>query len=254
MSLRRWAATSAVMAAVAWAFAGLGPDSGRAWLAVTSPQALVDAAGVDALLVPIAAAAGWACWAWGALGLALTALSALPGAAGRTADLLLVALLPAGARRLAALAVGLAVGTGAAVPALSTTLPPEGAAATLTTAADHRPQPIGGPVADWPAGRAEDPPGQTGDDEPIGIPPDWPGPPTSTTSTADQHVVVRGDCLWDIAARWLARQHPDAPVGDDDVLAAVHAWWQTNAVVIGPDPDLLLPGQVLSPPHPVPPR
>jgi hypothetical protein len=28
----------------------------------------------------------------------------------------------------------------------------------------------------------------------------------------------------------------------------VHAWWVANAGVIGPDPDLLLPGQVLRPP------
>jgi hypothetical protein len=33
------------------------------------------------------------------------------------------------------------------------------------------------------------------------------------------------------------------------VAAAVQAWWRTNAAVIGPDPDLLLPGQVLQPPH-----
>jgi hypothetical protein len=28
----------------------------------------------------------------------------------------------------------------------------------------------------------------------------------------------------------------------------VDAWWSANADVIGPDPDLLLPGQVLQPP------
>jgi nucleoid-associated protein YgaU len=32
------------------------------------------------------------------------------------------------------------------------------------------------------------------------------------------------------------------------VAAAVDAWWHANAAVIGPDPDLLLPGQVLRPP------
>ncbi|OMQ14114.1 hypothetical protein A7K94_0218960 [Modestobacter sp. VKM Ac-2676] len=32
--------------------------------------------------------------------------------------------------------------------------------------------------------------------------------------------------------------------------AAVADWWQTNADVIGPDPDLLLPGQVLQAPPP----
>ena len=61
-------------------------------------------------------------------------------------------------------------------------------------------------------------------------------------------VVLRGDCLWDIAADWLAAQRPGAQVSDADTLAAVSAWWQANATVIGPDPDLLLPGQVLRAP------
>ncbi|WP_448615706.1 LysM peptidoglycan-binding domain-containing protein [Modestobacter sp. URMC 112] len=287
MSLGRWTATSVVMAAVAWALAGLGPQSARAWAAVIAPQALVDAAGVDALLVPVAAAAGWACWAWGVLGLVLTALSALPGAVGRTADLLLMALLPAGARRLAAMAVGLTVGAGAPLSAVPAVPALDPGTAVLTAAADHRPAPddltsttgagIGGPVADWPAGRAEGPPvgaegpsvGAEADEPDGGGPPDWPAPPTATPSSpapapapsqapagpaADQHVVLRGDCLWDIAADRLAAQRPGAPVGDADVLAAVHAWWQANAGVIGPDPDLLLPGQVLSAPPLATPR
>jgi hypothetical protein len=35
------------------------------------------------------------------------------------------------------------------------------------------------------------------------------------------------------------------------VAAATHAWWQANVDVIGPDPDRLLPGQVLVPPDPL---
>lgn len=272
MSLGRWTSTAVVMTAVAWVLARLGPQSARAWGAVTAPQALVDAAGVDALLVPVAAAAGWACWAWGVLGLVLTALSALPGAAGRTADLLLGALLPVGARRLAAMAVGLTVGAGAPLSAVPAVPALDRGTVVLTAAADHRPAPAdlmsttgaGSPVADWPAGRtegpsvgAEDPSVDAGADEPDGgVPPDWPAPPSPVPAgpAADQHVVLRGDCLWDIAAGWLAGQRPDAPVRDADVLAAVHAWWQANARVIGPDPDLLLPGQVLDPPRAAQPR
>ena len=91
-------------------------------------------------------------------------------------------------------------------------------------------------------------------DQPGGAPPDWPeaqdDPPPAASSATDR-VVLRGDCLWDIAAGWLTAQRsaPDAAaVSDAEVLAAVQAWWQTNAAVIGPDPDLLLPGQVLTPP------
>ena len=35
-----------------------------------------------------------------------------------------------------------------------------------------------------------------------------------------------------------------------EIARAVHAWWTANADVIGPDPDQLLPGQVLRPPGP----
>lgn len=97
MSLGRWTTTTVAMAATAWALAALGPHTAQARQAVTDPQALVDSAGPDALLIAAAAAAGWLCWAWGVLGLALTALSVLPGGAGAAADLVLGALLPAGA-------------------------------------------------------------------------------------------------------------------------------------------------------------
>lgn len=53
-------------------------------------------------------------------------------------------------------------------------------------------------------------------------------------------VVVRGDTLWGIAARSLA-----ADASDADVAAAVQRWHAANARVIGDDPDLLRPGQVL---------
>lgn len=253
MSLRRWTATTAAMAAMAWALVVLGPESGQAWRAVTAPQALVDVAGADALLVPVAAAAGWVCWAWGVLGLALTALSTVPGAVGRAADLLVVALLPAGARRLAAIAVGLTVAGPLLAP--PTALLPASVTSTPAAVSDQ-PAATGGvspmaetghEVADWPAAPAGD------DGAASGVPPDWPGPP-ATSPAADQRVVLRGDCLWDIAADWLTRQRPGVPASDADVLAAVHAWWQTNAAVIGPDPDLLLPGQVLSAPPPDRPR
>jgi nucleoid-associated protein YgaU len=81
--------------------------------------------------------------------------------------------------------------------------------------------------------------------------PDWPSsPPTTDASPArasDPHVVLRGDCLWDIAAGRLARGQAGAPT-DGEIARAVSAWWSANAAVIGPDPDRLLPGQVLSPP------
>jgi nucleoid-associated protein YgaU len=67
--------------------------------------------------------------------------------------------------------------------------------------------------------------------------------------TPGGHVVLRGDCLWHIAADSLVTQLARPP-SDGEVVAGVRAWWAANADVIGPDPDLLLPGQVLRPPGP----
>ncbi len=72
-----------------------------------------------------------------------------------------------------------------------------------------------------------------------------PGAPSATPrATPDPEpatvVVLRGDTLWSIAARHLS---PDA--GPAQVAAAWPAWYAANTVTIGPDPDLILPGQVL---------
>ncbi|MCW2695755.1 MAG: conserved rane protein of unknown function [Modestobacter sp.] len=240
MSLRRWTATTLVMAGAAWALLVLGPDAAQVRSAIAAPQHLVDLAGPDALLVPTAAAAGWLCWGWGALGLLLTAVSTLPGTPGRAADRALLALLPTGARRLAAVAVGLTLSAGAPV------LVPASAAVPLVTAAAD--SPIDGPVDAVSSLEGTGPSAGTGH---VAVPPDWPDAPADPAPAgfpaATDRVVLRGDCLWDIAAGWLTAQR-SAPITDAEVLAGVDAWWQANAAVIGPDPDLLLPGQVLSPP------
>ena len=64
---------------------------------------------------------------------------------------------------------------------------------------------------------------------------DVPGP-----ETAPEVVVVRGDSLWSIAAR-----HLPAGSTDGQVAEAVERWHATNAQVVGANPDLVRPGQVL---------
>ncbi len=64
---------------------------------------------------------------------------------------------------------------------------------------------------------------------------DVPGP-----EAAPEVVVVRGDSLWSIAAR-----HLPAGSTDGQVAEAVERWYATNAHVVGADPDLVRPGQVL---------
>ena len=56
-------------------------------------------------------------------------------------------------------------------------------------------------------------------------------------------VVVPGDTLWDLAAARLPTDATNA-----QIAATWHAWYDLNAAVIGADPDLLHPGQVLQVP------
>lgn len=56
-------------------------------------------------------------------------------------------------------------------------------------------------------------------------------------------VVKRGDSLWSIAAERLGPYASDA-----EIAASWPRWYEENALLIGPDPGLLLPGQALTPP------
>jgi hypothetical protein len=67
---------------------------------------------------------------------------------------------------------------------------------------------------------------------------------TSLALSASNTVVVQpGDSLWQIAA---ANLPPDATTAD--IAAAWPAWYELNADTIGPDPNVILPGQVLRTP------
>jgi nucleoid-associated protein YgaU len=58
-------------------------------------------------------------------------------------------------------------------------------------------------------------------------------------------VVVRpGDSLWRIAEQHLPAEAPPTAVA-----AAWPQWWSANRAVVGDDPDLLVPGQVLQVPR-----
>ena len=238
MSVRRLLTTTAAMAAVAWALALLTPSLADMTGDVLDAQRTADSAGPEALVLAGAGLVAWGVWAWGALGLLLTAVSALPGAFGRGAATLTGVVLPRSARRGAALALG--IGLSVAGPVAGTTLVVVSAAAAAETTST--------PVPDWPGalpgtGAPSDWPGDPGAaTAPVPVLPDWPAPPA-----AGEHVVVRGDCLWDIAAAHLSDQL-GRTASAAETARATSAWWSANAAVIGPDPDVLLPGQVLRPP------
>lgn len=65
----------------------------------------------------------------------------------------------------------------------------------------------------------------------------------SEVAPGTEVVVRRGDTLWSIAARELPRT-----AANGRVEARWHRWYEHNRAVIGADPDLLLPGQVLRAP------
>jgi nucleoid-associated protein YgaU len=163
----------------------------------------------DDLLVALASWVLRGCAAWGALILLAAVVESL--SRGRVRATSWVATPPTLRRALlAALGVLLA---GAA---------PGPVSAAVVLGPNHRPEPWapGGPAGLLP-------------------PPERPdgGPPPVT-------VRVRvGDTLWSLAAARLPRG-----AADREVLAAVHRWHAHNRHVIGPDPDLLLPGQRLEPP------
>jgi hypothetical protein len=273
MSIRRLLLTAAGMAATATALRALTPD--LSWLlgGDLDLQRVVDARGPEFLLLCGVGALAWLIWAWGALGLVLTAFSGLPGVVGAASRVLAGGLLPAGARRAAALALG--VGLVSSGPLLTgctagSALPGTGTVALAAATADVAPDwpaaeaapatTSAGPVADWPgappapsasattssaptsSAPTSSAPAAPGSDAPTSDPvPDWPRP------APGDHVVLRGECLWDIAAADLRTRAGHEPAAAE-VATAVHAWWQANAAVVGPDPDLLLPGQVLRPP------
>ncbi|HEY3514835.1 MAG TPA: LysM peptidoglycan-binding domain-containing protein, partial [Kribbella sp.] len=119
---------------------------------------------------------------------------------------------------------------------------------SIAGAGDSRRTSTGRPSGgEGPAGTGQQPGGRGQ----VGVP-DRPtdGAPTRYTDlrpAVPVSVVVRaGDSLWSIAARELG---PSAT--NEAIAARWHDWYSANRHVIGNDPDLILPGQVLrTPPAP----
>jgi len=74
-------------------------------------------------------------------------------------------------------------------------------------------------------------------------------PVTSTLADQSVHAVVPGESLWTIAAATLDTESEPAAVA-----AEMSRWYERNRTVIGPNPDLILPGQILATPTSEQPR
>jgi hypothetical protein len=115
------------------------------------------------------------------------------------------------------------------------------AVARSTTAQDTAPAPIRASAAPDP-GWAPSPPVRV-------VPADESRlvarPPRPSASPEAAVTVHRGDTLWHIAARHLGPGASDA-----EIALEWPRWYAANSLLIGADPDRLLPGQQLQPPVP----
>ncbi|PPK97828.1 hypothetical protein CLV92_103363 [Kineococcus xinjiangensis] len=228
----RGLAAAAVLTAVPLALAGGA-------LAVGAPALRAAAAGgarPEDMLVAACAMACAAVLAWLAVAVAASAAVDLRGARpggplarweDRTS--------PAALRRLVAAAIGIAVGAGAATSHAAA--PAEPGWAVVTTATAEEPTVVGtAPTATATTTAPAPGPGWAGAERAAQA--SRPGPDGGSI------VVHRGDTLWDLVAAHLGAGSGTAPEARR-VAAEVQRWWALNRTVIGEDPDVLRPGQVL---------
>jgi LysM repeat protein len=193
----------------------------------TSPAALpawVADAPPEVALINLATFGAWLCLAWVALAALGAFLNTIPGRTGRVAGRIVAATVPAALRRTVETALGIAVATapvvgvcGSAPPAWADGRPPT---PTWSVPSLDRPAAqVAAPQASAPASRA-------------------------TTSSSPSYVVRAGDCLWSIAADRLGSR-----ASNGRVASTWPRWYAANRTVIGPDPNIIRPGQRLHVPE-----
>ncbi|HEY3534109.1 MAG TPA: hypothetical protein VGK60_00975 [Pedococcus sp.] len=262
---QRRARTTSVAAAAAAGWVGLEYALALAalqqWRLVTVPGP----ASIGVALTLVAALVAVLVCTWLGLSTLAALLTHLPGRIGRLADRVAQAWAPPVTQRLAAVLVGAAV-TGALAPGTALgEAPPPAAAAVPAAPAPGR---AGAGLAGSP--RMEAPgfaptettlpspgfaptAGSSGEGAPGWVPTrpvqrHQPSAalvvPGQVRHEAAEVVVHRGDTLWGIVARHLGTHASDA-----EVAQAWPRWYAANRQVIGDDPDLVKPGQVLHAPE-----
>jgi hypothetical protein len=234
---------------------------------LSAPHAWLARAGTDAAAATFARSLLWLVAAWVAMGLTASLCAVLPGGAGALGRWVAVRITPAAFRQVLAASVAVSVLSNPVV-------------ARASGASDHLSPPsaasVGWPTDDAAPPAARRPPAapQPGahprrTSRPSGAASTKtraPGPATTTVGprTAGGVVVRPGESLWQIAAHRLVGQRRATPltaaaraahpVSADPVTAAQIAaewprWYATNRLRIGADPDLLHPGERLTPPR-----
>ncbi|NHA69518.1 LysM peptidoglycan-binding domain-containing protein [Phycicoccus flavus] len=238
--------TAVVLPSVVAVAAGFG-----LWRVLTDLAAAVRAGApltADAALLGLLAAVGLLGLSWLVLGVVLEALARVPGALGHAAASASAALSPRVVRHVAALVLGVGSGvTGAAAHAAQA-----GVVATVTDVGSGRLAlgPSGADTLPDPSWAAAPDTGWTPEPPVVRPQPDLSVLGGRAASRADaaadeahEVVVRRGDSLWVIAARHLGEGASDAEIAEE-----WPRWYAANRDVVGPDPDVVRPGQVLRAP------
>lgn len=214
-----------------------------------------EAARPEDLLAGGCALVGAALSGWLAMGTALSALGQLPGALGQVCRALARAVAPAALRRTVTFVLGTSL-VAAVVPGTAAAAMSAPALATRHTLVLDAPGPIAldpgfhpptdtswtpldpdRPIPEWASDSA------SATTTPTTAPTVQPVATTPPTTAVRDYVVQRGDSLWSIAARHLG---PDATTAQ--IAVAWPQWYAVNRQTVGPNPDVIRPGQRLTVP------
>jgi len=201
----------------------------------------------DALITLVGAVLAWVVFGYLALGAVLALLAALPGAAGAAFDAMSERVTPRAYRRVAQLVLGLTVVAGPAIGTAAQAAPND--VTTSITAVAGRVN------LDRPGNPSNNAGSRVDLDRPGAGAVDTKAPGSARPNAHDllvrpvrdradhTYTVVRGDCLWDIA-----KAHLPAGATDSQIDSEWHRWYAANRSTVGTNPDLILPGQVFTPP------
>lgn len=213
---------------------------------------------IEELVTATSSAAALGLLLWVSLGLLATVISAVPSRIGVAAAGVRDRVAPTAVRRAAGLLLGVAMAGSLAPGAVAAPTAPT--SAPTSVAAESVPEEIAAAAAprpSWSVAPVPQPIVEHAEEVEPAPSPEWTPapvrdqPPVSLTAQrtdaperTDARVVVRrGDTLWDLAAAHLP---PGA--SDTEIATEWQRWYATNREVVGPDPDLILPGQVLTVP------